>query len=577
MYNYTVKIDNNYQTIEFINENETLSIDINIIKKYKFYHNDIISYNKQTEHIEIIKSDISRKNIIGILNINPKMIYSFNSKKNPYYLFKPLKKCYPNFYVAINDKNLKNKKGKYYITIKLNEWKKKIPTGLMKKFIGTIGDKKSEIEKLLYYYDIDTRLYKLKEKLKQSTSIYDIFNTKDLENIKKVDLNIFSVDPSGSRDIDDALSIQYKDDNKIIGVHIADVSSWFFKFKLEYFIRDNRFFTVYLKDKKFNLFPNILSDNLMSLIHKKDRLALSLYITFDKNDKIIDYKFENNIINVKKNFSYKNFDKIIHKHNNFKDIFELSKKLKLGNKTDIFDSHNMIENYMILANKLTAEYLIENNKNPILRAHKETKYNIDFSDIKDNKLKNFLKIFQTKSAEYVYYDKDKNFNYFHYGLNLNLYAHFTSPIRRVVDIVNHIKIKECIFNKYETYNININKVNVVNKNLRKLDRELNEIENINSILDKKLNAYLVDYKDNYLYLYIPEINYFFRRKIYSTEDILKNIKFESLKNHFIIQNKNTNNFIKLKKFFSYEIVIKKLLNSNEFYYNLINIDFLKII
>lgn len=578
MIQYTVNIVDRYQHISFINENEKIDIDTNILKKHNFFQDDTIEYDRNTNDLKIINTNIKNIEIIGILTINNKMIYGFNSKKNPYYLFKPLKKCFPNFYVAINDKELKNKNGKYYITIKYNDWNKKIPNGVLKRFIGSIGEKQNEIQKLLYYYDIDTRLYKLKEKIKHSTTIYDIFNENDLKNIKKItDLKVFSVDPVGSQDIDDALSIQYQNDNKIVGIHIADVSTWFFKFKLNYFIKDNRFFTVYLKDKKFNLFPNILSDNLMSLINKKDRLSLSLFITFDKDDNIKDYYFENNIINVEKNFSYEKFNKIINKHKNFKDLFELSKKLKLGQETNDFDSHNMIENYMILANKLTAEYLIKNNKNPVLRCHKETKYNIDFSSIQNDKLKHFLKIFQTKSAEYISYNEDTDFNYFHYGLNLQLYAHFTSPIRRVIDILNHIKIKETLFNNYNNFEVDINKVNIVNKNLRKLDRELNEIENIEKILNKELNGYLIDYKENFLYFYIPEINYYFKKKIYQNNDTLKNIDFEIDEKCIKIINKNTSHFIKLQKFFSYNISITKLLNSSEFYYKIISIDFQKII
>ena len=574
---FTVKISNNYNNILFVNNDEEITIDTDIIKKHKFFHNDSVQYDKNTKKIKILNTNIKKQTIIGILTINTKMIYGFNSKKNPYYLFRPLHNYYPNFYVAINDKKLKNKNGKYYITVQFNEWKKKLPSATLKKFIGPIGEKNNEIQKLLYFYNIDTRFYKLKQKIKQNNTIYDIFNNDDLKNIKKVNFKIFSVDPKGSRDIDDALSIQYKDNNKIVGIHIADVSTWFFKFKLDFFIRDNRFFTVYLKDKKFNLFPNLLADNFMSLIQNKDRLALSLYITFNQDNEIIDYHFENNIINVEKNFSYEKFNQIIHKHNHFKDLFELSKLLKLGQNTNHFDSHNMIENYMILTNKITAEYLIKNNKKPILRCHKETKYNIDFNNIDNQKLKHFLKIFQTKSAEYKYYNENTDFNYYHYGLNLNLYAHFTSPIRRVIDIINHIKIKELLFHNYQDFYVDIDKVNLVNKNLRKLDRELDQIHNLDNILNKELDSFLVDYKDNFLYMYIPKINYYFKKKIYKNDDLITNLVFNIKEKSFKIINKNTNKFIELHKFFSYQICISKLLNSNEFYYNIINIDFQKII
>ena len=62
--------------------------------KVKFFHNDIINYDKTTKNINnIVKTNIKYKKIIGILEINKKMIYGLNSKKIPYFLFTPLLKC----------------------------------------------------------------------------------------------------------------------------------------------------------------------------------------------------------------------------------------------------------------------------------------------------------------------------------------------------------------------------------------------------------------------------------------------------------------------------------------------------
>ena len=575
---YTINITNNYKNIILKNENEEFSIELN--KQIKVFHEDIVKYDKNTKDLSIIKSNIKYKRIVGILQINKKMIYGLNNKKNPYYLFKPLDNHYPNFYVAINDKNLKNKNGSYYITIKYNLWDKKLPYGIMDKFIGEIGVKENEIQKLIHFYNIDTRNMKIKN-IKHNNTIYDIFDENDLKNVKKrTDLKVISIDPKNSKDIDDALSIEYIDNIKRIGIHIADVSSWYFKLNLDKFIRKNRYFTVYLKNNKYNLFPNVLSDNLMSLIQRQDRLSLSLYIDFNENDEIIKYYYENNIINVNKNYSYEKFNNILNsndkKYKEYYDLFELSKKLGFS-KEEEYDSHNMIENYMILANKITGEYLVKNNKNPILRYHEETKYNIDFEKIDNKELRHFLKIFQTKSASYKEYDGE-DFNYYHFGLNLNLYAHFTSPIRRFIDILNHIKIKSCLFNTdYSIKNNDIDDINQTNKNLRKMDREMNEIEKIESLRDKTVKGYLVNYKDNYLYFYISEYNLYMKKRIFYNDDMMKDIKFIHNEDNFEVINIKNKKGIKLKKFFSYDISIKKLLNTNLFYYQIIKYDFQKMV
>lgn len=582
---YIINISNNYQNIYLQNKEENINLTLEDVKnfnKVKFFHNDIVEYNKNTKEIKVKKSNIKYQKIVGIIEINNKMIYGFNSKKNPYFLFKPLNKYYPNFYVSINDKTLKNQNGRYYILIKYNEWTKKLPYGTLEKFIGHIGEKNNEIEKLLYYYNIDRR--NLKIDIKQTDNIYDIFTDNDLKNIiNKTNLDIISIDPKNSKDIDDALSIQYVENFKIIGIHIADVSTWFFKKKLDQFIHNNKYFTVYLKNIKYNLFPNILSDNLMSLLQNKDRLSLSLYIRLDKDNKIINYYYENNIINVKKNYTYEKFNNIIKsndkKYKHYIDLFEISKNLNLSFNDNDYDSHNMIENYMILANKITGEYLVKNNKNPILRYHEETKYNIKYDNIQNYDLIHFLKIFQTKSAKYKEYNNTETFNYYHFGLNIDLYAHFTSPIRRFVDIINHIKIKECLFENCDKYNkeINVEDINITNKNLRKMDREISEIEKIEELNDKIVNGYLINYKENYLYFYVPEYKYYFRKKIYNNENMYKDLDFKINDDNLIITNKINNSKITLFKYYSYDISIKKLLNSNEIYYNLITIDFQKII
>lgn len=586
---YQVKIqDREYKKIILENQEKTLELSIEEFKnfnKFKFFHDDIINYDETTKIINnIVETKMKYKKIIGILEINKKMIYGLNNKKNPYFLFTPLLNCYPKFYVCINDKKMKNTNGRFYITIKYNIWNKKLPYGILNKFIGKVGEKKNEIEKLLNYYEIDTKKYKLQKnfKVSQKSKIYDYIEKNDLDDyIDLKNQNTISIDPKGSKDIDDALSIEYLPDNKYkVGIHIADVSFWYNKFNLKYFLK-NRFSTVYLKDKKFNLYPTILSDYLMSLIKGEDRLSLSLFIIFDKDSKVIDYDFKNTILNINRNFCYKKVDNILKDkklYKNNKDLFELfniSKRLKYNEE---FDSHNMIENYMILANQITAEYLINNDKNPILRYHKSPDYKIPLEKIENNELKKFMKIFQLKSAEYKVYEKNENFNYYHYGLDLKHYTHYTSPIRRFTDLVIHFKIKEVLYNKKEEISYDINKLNEVNKNLRKMDREMKQLEILENVQSNQIfNSYLIDYKENYLFFYIPEIKYFFKKKIYNNDDILINIDFIINQENINIINTKNNKKIILEKYFSYKISINKISNMNEYNYTLVDKKFIEIL
>jgi exoribonuclease R len=591
--NYLIKIqDREYKKIILQNENTNLELSIEDFKnfnKIKFFHDDIINYDKTTKIINrVFATKMNNIKIIGILEINKKMIYGLNSRKNPYFLFTPLLKCYPKFYVCINDKKLKNTNGKFYITIKFNIWTKKIPFGVLNKFIGKVGEKENEIEKLLNYYEIDTKKYKLHKKFKvsQKNNIHDYIDNNELKDYLDMrNQHTISIDPKGSKDIDDALSIEYLPNNEYkVGIHISDVSFWYNKFDLKYFLRNNRFSTVYLKDKKFNLYPNILSDFLMSLIKGKDRLSLSLFIIFNEDSEIKEYYFKNTILNVNRNFCYRKVDNILKDKNlyeNNKDLFELfniSKKLKINKNIEDFDSHNMIENFMILSNQITAEYLIENDKKPILRYHKSPNYKIPLEKIENNELRNFMKIFQLKAAEYKIYEKTDEFNYYHYGLDLKYYTHYTSPIRRFTDLIIHFKIKEVLYGEETKIEYNIKELNKVNKNLRKMDREMRQLEILDNIgSDRIFESHLIDYKDNILFFYIPEIKYFFRKKIYDNDDMLINIDFIYNNEEICIKNIKNQKSIILEKYFSYKISINKISNMNEYNYSLIDKNFLEIL
>jgi DIS3-like exonuclease 1 len=95
---------------------------------------------------------------------------------------------------------------------------------------------------------------------------------------------VFSIDPLGSQDIDDALSVRFLDDKRTrveIGVHIADVSFFVKPGSLLDLEARARSTTVYLADRKFEMLPRMLSEGLCSLRELVDRPALSVIWEFD--------------------------------------------------------------------------------------------------------------------------------------------------------------------------------------------------------------------------------------------------------------------------------------------------------
>ena len=485
--------------------------------------------------------------IVGILYLDSKVKYG-NIKDKTLYLFKPTNKSYPNFYVPYKS-GFKN--NKIYVIIQFKEWNitDKLPIGTLIDIIGIVGDKNIEYEHLRNYYGIKNNTWKMdKNKLIEDTNIIN-----NLQNIES-DYEVFSIDPLGSKDIDDAFHFK-KIENDIyeIGIHIA-LPYIFFENDLDTIM--NRVSTVYLPDKKYNMLPNIYADDFSSLLENKNRYSLSLILKNNHFD-IISYEIRKTIVKNIKNYDYDNFDKIYKKNKNLKEFVEYS---KLFFKIDEFDSHKLVESWMIYTNKTIAKYLIEQNiSNLILRVHiKSSLHNIKDNvedNVKNISLINYLKIRNESSAIYKIYNKDEEQH--HSKLGNEYYTHFTSPIRRAIDLFIHsLILKKSNIMNHEKLNEILNKINIFTKNTRKFDRNIRRLNFIYSIkeLEKNIDTYgyIINITKNKLTIYMPEYN--LEEKI-----IIIPKKFEKIANIILIKD-NFDNIIE----------ISYLLNNNEkeFKYNL---------
>ena len=143
-------------------------------------------------------------------------------------------------------------------------------------------------------------MQKLKEKTENE--YIDIIKTKsDLKDYRDV-RNILSIDPTTSRDFDDAFDIEKIDDGYRISIYISNVSFWMDVMDL-WSSFSNRISTIYLPDRKRPMLPTVLSDALCSLTENDIRFALELSLTV-KEFKIIDFEFNNCVIKVKRNLRY---------------------------------------------------------------------------------------------------------------------------------------------------------------------------------------------------------------------------------------------------------------------------------
>lgn len=488
-----------YKNIENNSYIENEEKKIIIIENNRAINNDIVYY-KNNNIIGIHKRNII--DIVGILYLDSKIKYG-NINDKSLYLFKPTNKIYPNFYIPYK---IKNNNNKIFCIIRFKEWKisDKLPIGTLMDVIGNVGDKDSEIEHMRIYYEIKNNTWKI-DNMKKNNDIKIIENIQE----KTEDYIVFSIDPLGSKDIDDAFHFKYIDDiddvdkkTYEIGIHIASPTIFFENNFME--IMD-RVSTLYLPNKKYNMLPNIYSDEIISLLENKKRFALSLILKINNNN-VISYEIKETIVKNIKNYDYDTFDKIFKKDEKLLNFMNCTKEFF---NLEFIDSHKLVEYWMIYTNKFIASYLINNNySNIILRSHhlNNSDSNIDV----DENLKKYLLLKEEKSALYVLYDKNDS-NQYHSKLDNEYYTHFTSPIRRSIDYYIHM----LLLNKLEHINHDtllktIDKINIFTKNCRKFDRIIRRLNFLYDIKETNKNietyGYIINITKNKLTLYIPEYN-----------------------------------------------------------------------
>jgi ribonuclease R len=316
------------------------------------------------------------------------------------------------------------------------------------------------------------------------------------------EVTTFTIDPETAKDFDDALSLQYHENGHYeIGIHIADVAHYVLPgtaLDKEAFRRST---SVYLVDRVLPMLPEKLSNELCSLRPLEDKLTFSAVFTFDKNDKIVDRWFGRTIIHSDKRFTYEEAQEILENGegefaSELKKLNQVARKLRKvrfkrgainfeteevkfrldeeGVPVQVYvkerkDTHLLVEDFMLLANKEVAIYIFnkgkaENLEIPfVYRIHDEpdpdrvaelvrfaaelgfemqartpqettVAYNkLAEAAEKDPGLKLLQPLAIRTMAKAVYSTK----NIGHYGLGFGYYTHFTSPIRRFSDVLSH--------------------------------------------------------------------------------------------------------------------------------------------
>lgn len=392
------------------------------------------------------------------------------------------------------------------VVVQLEEWESRHinPEGKIIEVLGPANragvDMLSIIRKYHLSEEFPAAVMDAAEQIPEEISEEEIASREDLR-----DRPIITIDPDDARDFDDAIEVEdLPDGGWRLAVHIADVSHYVTAGGIidrEAFQRGN---SVYLADRVIPMLPEVLSNGVCSLKPKVDRLACSVFIDFSPNGKIKSHRFARTVIRSQHRFTYKEAFALLqgpedasplanqlHKSWRLAEVLRRNRwkagaleldmpevKVYLNERgqpvrmerveNDI--SHQLIEEFMLVANEVVARELKYQLVPAIYRIHEDPEperlmefrdfvqmaYEIRIGDlthraelqrllkmVRNQPEEDAVKIGLLKSLKRAAYDVNP---LGHYGLAKANYTHFTSPIRRYADLVVHRSLMKLALN-----------------------------------------------------------------------------------------------------------------------------------
>lgn len=307
-------------------------------------------------------------------------------------------------------------------------------------------------------------------------------------------VTIVTIDPVTSRDFDDAISLERTNSGWLLGVHIADVSHYVREGSALDKEAHQRGTSVYLPNRVIPMLPEKLSNDLCSLREGTDRLAMSVLMQYSKKGKLMETTFAESIIRSDRRFSYERASRVMEGAKGergkvqelLRNMAQLATLLKKGRRSldiprqeielvyngagDVVDlhspeldiAHGVIEEFMLAANREVARLMLRRGVPVMFRHHPEPtdmsavwetarllRVNLGKKPTLANAIAKCTEAgFQPAIAAELFrcmpravYTTSASS---HFSLGFEAYCHFTSPIRRYVDLVTHRTLRKTL-------------------------------------------------------------------------------------------------------------------------------------
>ncbi len=389
------------------------------------------------------------------------------------------------------------------------------PFGEITRVLGDPGDNDVEMESILAAHDYPLDF---PEEVEKEAAAIPVRIPKPEYKRRRDFRDIFTItiDPADAKDFDDAISLQQlPDGNWEVGVHIADVSHYVTPGSPIDKEAYDRATSVYLVDRTIPMLPEKLCDNVCSLRPDEEKLTFSCVFVMDNDANIIHHWIGKTIIKSCRRYAYEEVQAMIEGGDgDYKEqiltFHHLATKLREkrmaegslnfhseevkfvldenGKPIDTYvrvqnESHELIEDFMLLANRTVAEtfgkpdspwknytfvYRVHDEPNPeklnnFLRLISRLGYTMDistrsklvksynklFEDVEGKGEKNLVESVAIRTMAKAVYSTE---NIGHYGLSFDYYTHFTSPIRRYPDLMVHRLIDRYLLNHQPSVN-----------------------------------------------------------------------------------------------------------------------------
>ncbi len=383
----------------------------------------------------------------------------------------------------------------------------KLATGRITSVIGEIGDKGITTEIAIHSHGIP---FDWPDSVKQEAQKFGHnISVEGKERIDLRDLNLITIDGADARDFDDAVFCEKKNDGWRLIVAIADVADYVKIDSALDKEAIRRGTSVYFPDRVIPMLPEVLSNGLCSLNPKVDRLCIVCDMQVTDTGKILKTNFLEGLMKSKARLTYNQVGDFLkgksksslpkELHNTVRNLHQLYKvfeknrkhrgaieinipqtKFVLNDEGSIGlikveqrnDAHRLIEECMIAANIEAAKFLKKHKIPNLYRVHPKPDnerfnnlrqylillglkvphpnhvqpqhFNQLIDQVKDRPDSAAIKMIMLRSLMHAEYSPS---NIGHFGLALDNYAHFTSPIRRYPDLLVHRAIKYVIHNK----------------------------------------------------------------------------------------------------------------------------------